>query len=49
MDTDEPVKISQELEYTDFPFDETGKFKLYVAPGQVGDRVVLVVMLPGEN
>jgi hypothetical protein len=49
MDTNEPVKISQEMEYADFPFDATGVFKLFVAPQQVGNRVVLVVMLPGEN
>lgn len=49
-DTNAPVKIKQEIEYTDFPFDSTGKFKLYVGPQEFeGGRLVYVIHLPSEN
>jgi hypothetical protein len=48
-DTHDRVLIRQKIEYTDFPFDNGEPFKLYVAPQQVGNRVVYVVMLPSEN
>lgn len=49
-DTHAPVKIKQEMEYTDFPFGGSGKFKLYVGPQEMaGGRLVYVIMLPSEN
>lgn len=48
VDSGEPALITQEFEYADFPFDETGEFKLFVAAQPMGDRDLFVVMLPGE-
>lgn len=48
VDSGEPALITQEFEYTTFPFDETGEFKLFVAMQPMIDRDVFVVMLPGE-
>lgn len=48
VDSEEEARIIQEFEYADFPFDETGEFKLFVAMQPMIDRDVFVVMLPGE-
>ena len=44
LDKGTPAKITQKIEYTDFPFPEDGVFKLYV--GQ--QDTFFVVMLPSE-
>jgi hypothetical protein len=48
MDTHAPVRITQKIEHTDFPFDETGAFKLFVVPQDLGNKIVFVIMLPNE-
>lgn len=47
-DIDAPVRIRQEIPYTDFPFPDGGEFELYVAVGECGGQPVYVIMLPGE-
>ena len=48
-DTHDPVLIRQKIEHTDFPFLDGKPFKFYAAPQQVGQKIVYVLMLPGER
>lgn len=44
-DTGKPVLVRQKVDYTDFP---EGEWKFYVAKGDVGGKMVMVLMLPSE-
>ncbi len=47
-DTDEPKQFRRSIPFTDFPFDESGTFKLYCGLTQVGDDLGFLLMLPSE-
>lgn len=47
-DTDEPALITQDIEYTDFPFDSDGEVKLYASLTIIGDEPCWMLMLPNE-
>ena len=48
-DTRAPVKVRQEIPYTDFPFPDSGEFKLYCGVGGSEERPLFVIMLPAER
>jgi hypothetical protein len=44
------VAITQQIPYTDFPFDVVGeKFSIWVAPTQMNDGINYVAYLPSEH
>lgn len=47
-DSGQPPKIQQVIEFTDFPFPESGEFLLYVGVGECDGKMCYVAMLPSE-
>lgn len=45
-DSESPVLVSQEIEYTDFPLDE---FTIWAERGYINGDAVMICMLPSER